>query len=66
MPGSPQQATGKADPGSPVQQQRIGGGGEEGGLNAGQLLASSSPESRDVSGSSTVMQPEASSTYQRQ
>ena len=62
MPSSPQQATGKADPGSPVQQ-RIAGGSEEATSTAGQLA---SPDSRDVSGSSTIVQPEPSTTYQRQ
>ena len=60
MPSSPQQV-GQVEAGSPVQQ-RISGG-EEGTSNAGQLA---SPDSRDVSASSTIVQPELSTGYQRQ
>lgn len=48
--------------GSPTQQ-RIAGS-EEGVSNAAQLA--SITDSRDVSGGSTVVQPEASTTYQQQ
>ena len=66
MPASPQGAgTGTTELGSPVQQRIAGSETGEGVSNAGQL-ASSSANERDVSGSSTVVQPEPSTSYQRQ
>ena len=60
MPSSPQAAS-QVEADSPVQQRITGS--QEYSQNAGQLA---SPDSRDVSGSSTVVQPEPSSTYQQQ
>ena len=60
MPTSPQGVE-QVETGSPVQQRITGS--EKGVSNAGQLT---STDSRDMSGSSTAVQPEPSTSYQQQ